>query len=166
MQFDSADAVKQAGFVGFKTTRTLQAIGTSEIPEVAGVYVILRDSLQPPRLLPKNKGGWFKGKDPTVPTVFLRDNWIDQTVVLYIGQAGGGTSANTLRKRVRSYMKFGEGEAASHWGGRLIWQLEDSNPLLVSWKPTGSADARQVERRLLEEFKLIYGKLPFANRQQ
>lgn len=53
-------------------------------------------------------------------------------------------------------------------GGRSIWQLADSNDLLVAWRAntderTG-ARARDIERELIADFKLTHGgKRPFAN---
>lgn len=158
MNYDSIDALKQSGFVGFRTTKQLQTIGTSEIPEIGGVYLIVRNSSQAPRFLPKSRGGWFKGKDPTVPVEFLYDNWVDGVVVLYTGKAG-----TSLRKRLRQYMRYGAGHDAPHHGGRLIWQLEDCDALLVCWKVTKESDAEAVESRLLQEFMAAHGKLPFAN---
>jgi excinuclease UvrABC nuclease subunit len=75
--------------------------------------------------------------------------------VLYIGKA------DALRRRVRQYMAFGAGRPVGHWGGRLIWQLADSDALLVAWRET--AEPLRVEAELLNAFADVFGSLPFAN---
>ncbi len=70
-----------------------------------------------------NIGGHFKGKNPTAEMDTIIGNWVENTKVLYIGKAGGNGGNETLNTRLRCYMKFGQGKAVSHWGGRYIWQL-------------------------------------------
>ena len=61
-------------------------------------------------------------------------------------------------------MSFGKGSNVGHWGGRLVWQLADSDQLLVAWKQT-EEDPRQVEKDMIKEFRNQYGARPFANLQ-
>jgi hypothetical protein len=82
--------------------------------------------------------------------------------VLNIGKAGPGRTA-TLKSRLLNYVRFGQGKNSGHSGGRYIWQLPNSRDLLVCWKATGKAVPREVEKRLIAEFRQKYGKLPFAN---
>jgi hypothetical protein len=50
-----------------------------------------------------------------------------------------------------------------HWGGRYIWQLSNSDNLIICWKPT-KQDARDVESEMIEQFKREHnGCRPFAN---
>ena len=65
-------------------------------------------------------GEFFKGKNPNVVLDELKKNWIDDTLVVYIGKAGGGNSKATLKSRLRQYFGFGQGKSIGHWGGRLI----------------------------------------------
>ncbi len=132
------------------------------IPDVKGVYLVLCPSSQCPKILPKSTGGWFKGKDPTVSGTQLSERWVDETSVLYIGKAGG-SGASTLRRRLRSYLKFGNGQAVGHWGGRYIWQLSNSADLALCWKQMPHGDPEQEEVQLLTTFFTRFGKLPFAN---
>jgi hypothetical protein len=91
-----------------------------KVPKTGGVYVVIRTEIGPPSFLKKSIGGWFKGKDPTVPAQALTADWVDGAEVVYIGKA------DELRRRLGQFAKFGAGEAIGHWGGRLIWQLANS----------------------------------------
>ena len=78
--------------------------------------------------------------------------------VLYIGKS------NALRRRLKEYASFGAGSPIGHWGGRYIWQLSDSDELLVAWKACGEDETPDyLEAQLLGRFKRIHGRLPFAN---
>lgn len=79
--------------------------------------------------------------------------------VLYISKG------DSPRRRLRQYARFGTGEPASLWGGRLIWQLAGADQLLIAWHAlSGSGSARDAERRLLARFAEVYdGRRPFAN---
>ncbi len=167
MKFDSLDEVRAAGFEGFKVANDLRASKLSEVPSIAGVYMVVRDPARPPAFANKSCGGHFKGKDPSVSTATLGSNWISESAVLYIGKAGGGTSSATLRERLKSYLRFGSGAPVGHWGGRFIWQIENANAeLSFCWRPTsGGEDAIVVEKRLIQEFVTQFGARPFANLQ-
>jgi hypothetical protein len=163
MRLETIESTRAAGFDWFLSIRELTESGCAGVPELPGIYLILRGSPGAPTFLDRSRGGWFKGKDPAVPVVRLQEEWVDGAVALYIGQAGGGSSRATLRKRLSTYMRFGSGAAVGHWGGRLIWQLEDANELLVAWKPTESSDPREIETALIREFASAHGSRPFAN---
>lgn len=102
-------------------------------------------------------GGWFKGKDPTVPREALDANWVDGAEVIYIGKA------EELKRRLTQFADFGAGKAIGHWGGRLIWQLPSIDELLVAWKETPGRVPIEVEAELIASFRQAYGKPPFAN---
>ena len=126
------------------------------IPELSGVYMVLRVSGQQPEFLEVGSGGHFKGKEPNVPVDVLKANWVKETPVLYIGKA------TSLRKRISQYLRFGQGKPVGHWGGRYIWQLADATQLLFCWMPVdGNADA--VETDMICRFRERYGCRPFAN---
>ena len=154
--------MKQRGFSGFLTVDFLMATDCADVIERKGIYFVIHPFDQP-SFLSTSVGGHFKGKDPTVSLSILENNWIDNTRVVYIGQTGGSGSKATLKKRLRQYMRFGEGDPVGHWGGRFIWQIENHRDLLVAWKTTGLNDARTVEKSLISEFKDIYGSRPYAN---
>jgi hypothetical protein len=155
--------VRSAGFSGFKKIRRLRFSDFSIVPDDPGIYLVVCNRSYRKKFLEKSLGGHFKKRDPTVPTCRLEASWVRGTAVLYIGQAGGGKSNETLRKRLKSYIRFGSGEPTAHWGGRLIWQLSDCDVLLVCWKRVLSSDPLEVEARLIREFKAVYSTRPFAN---
>jgi hypothetical protein len=156
----SADALREGGFVGFVPFAKLS---TSDVPTAPGVYAVLRSSDAPPSFLEQSPGGRFKGKDPSVSTDVLASKWVEGADVLYIGKATPGSAGRRgLQKRLDEYGRFGAGDPVGHWGGRYVWQLADSDQLLVAWNATDE-DAATVESRMLRDFVDRYGVLPFAN---
>ena len=87
----------------------------------------------------------------------LTENYVYDPQTLYIGKA------TNLRKRVGDLLRFGEGEAVGHWGGRYLWQLDDSANFIIAWKSTPDCDPRAVEARMIQDFISLHGKRPFAN---
>ena len=116
-----------------------------------------------PTFLKINRGGHFKGRDPTMPIADLEKLWVTGTPILYIGQAGGGTSKRTLRIRIRELLDFGSGKPVGHWGGRALWQMKGAEQFIISWRPLPVEDPRTVKARIIAKFKLRFGKRPFAN---
>ena len=148
------------GFEGFVRFVDLER---TEVPAAPGVYVIVRQRGGAPEFLPSSPAGRFKGKDPSVTRERLEAEWLAGTDVVYIGKASGGASGRRgLRKRLDEFRRFGEGEPVGHWGGRLIWQLEESRTLLVCWKET-SAEPATVESAMIQQFATLFGRRPFAN---
>jgi len=162
MDFNSIDDIKNTGFIGFKRIGKLFA-DDSLIPTTRGVYMVLYTSSEPPVFLEKGSGGFFKGKNPNVSIAELKSNWVNDTQVVYIGKAGKESGSATLKSRLRQYFQFGQGRDIGHYGGRLIWQIQNFSDLLVCWKELPDEDPREVEYALLSEFMKRYNKLPFAN---
>jgi len=156
-QYFRRTALTRDGFAGWVRFEALRA-QIDQVPSVGGVYVVVRESHGRPEFLDANPGGRFKGRDPTVPFEVLRANWVDDAEVVYIGKA------DQLRRRLRQFADFGAGHPIGHWGGRLIWQLADSEMLLVAWKRTlAEVVPRAAEAELIARFRAAYGKPPFAN---
>ena len=149
------DALVKDGFEGWVTFEALRS--TDPCPEVGGVYVVARADASSPTFVDQSCGGWFKDRDPTVSVCELEANWVSDAEIVYIGKA------NNIRRRLKEFAKFGAGHKIGHWGGRLIWQLEESARLVVAWKPTPDIDPLAYEARLIAEFRAAYGKPPFAN---
>jgi excinuclease UvrABC nuclease subunit len=157
MDFGSIEEIEQQGFSGFVAVSLLRESACRQVSEVPGVYLVIRPEWQPPSFLDHSTGGHFKGREPSVSIQELQQAWVTGTVVIYIGKA------YVLRRRLHSYTRFGDGESAPHWSGRYVWQLADAADLLVCWKETPDEDPRQVEQRLIQKFRVRYGKRPFAN---
>lgn len=162
MNFNDLNEIKKAGFSGFMKMNELFT-DSSSIPAIKGVYLILKTDGKKPGFLDIGTGGHFKGKNPNVTTTELEANWVDNTIVMYIGKAGKEGSNATLKSRLRQYFGFGQGGNVGHWGGRLIWQLKDSNNLVVCWRSLPSDDPRTFESNLIKLFVTQYLKRPFAN---
>lgn len=121
----------------------------------------MRNVLGPPQLVSVSSGGWFKGRDPSVALQILEAKWLDNAYVIYIGKADAGASGRGLRTRIGEYLRFGNGEAIGHWGGRYLWHLSDPLKLMVAWKAADPAGP--AETQLMNDFVAEYGQLPFAN---
>ena len=167
IDFSDIDKLRQAGFRGFVSIKNLFK-DSYQIPDCKGVYIVFRKEITFPVFEEKGSGGYFKGKDPNVSIETLEEKWVHNSHVLYIGKAGGKVgdkpSKSTLRKRITTYLKFGNGYDIGHWGGRYIWQLSDAKELLVCWKTLDIDEPSVIESTLISVFKQQYsGKRPFAN---
>lgn len=162
-QLGSVEAVRREGFVGFASVSVLRATALREVPKEQGVYLALWESAQAPVFLTRSNGGRFKGRDPTVLVSTLKERWVADNPIVYIGKAGGTNSDATLQKRLSQFLRFGIGAPIGHWGGRLIWQLADADSIVICWKTIPDREPRAVERELIESFRARYGARPFAN---
>lgn len=162
MNFNNIDDIKNAGFTGFKKMSEL-FIDSSSIPKSKGIYLVLNPNFEKAEYLQIGTGGHFKGKNPNVSIDELKANWVDNSLVVYIGKAGSETSKATLNSRLKQYFGFGQGKNIGHWGGRLIWQLKNSSDLIVCWKSLPNDDPRTLESQLIKKFIDKFSKRPFAN---
>ena len=157
-------SLKAQGFEGFISVGELMTGAKKMIPAQMGVYAVLREDNTEPRFMEVGTGGFFKGKNPNVSIDELKANWVENTSIVYIGKAGSIGSTANLRTRLGQYLRFGEGANVGHYGGRYIWQLDDSRDLIVCWKPLDSEDPRPIEQQMISEFKALHsGRRPFAN---
>lgn len=147
---------KSEGFDGFIPVRILRE-SKYIIPDVNGVYVVLRISDKVPVFLEKGSAKVLEDKDPNVPIEVLAAKYVSGSQTVYIGKA------TNLRNRLGQLLRFGVGLCINHWGGRYLWQLADAEDLLVAWKVITSENPREVESRMMNDFKNKHGKLPFAN---
>ncbi len=95
-----------------------------------------------------------------MPVERLQQEWVAGAQTLYIG------SAKDLQDRIGLLIEFsdaGPDKSVFHRGGRLLWQVEGSDDFEVAWKPTRSDEFRPLERKLVDEFAEIWGRMPFAN---
>lgn len=162
MDYNNFKSIKDYGFEGYIPVSQLRQ-NQSIVPHNKGVYMVLYIPDDSPEFLTKGSGGFFKGRDPNVPLEELKGNWINDTKVIYIGKAGGGKSSATLNSRIKQFLKFGSGKNVSHYGGRIVWQIEDINNLVICWKELPVEDPNDVKKHLIRGFKKIHRKKPFAN---
>lgn len=160
--FKTIEDIEEQGFVGFMKISDLME-DSRMIPHKPGVYMVLHTAPNAPTFINPGTCGFFKGKDPNKSESFLLQNWLEDTVVVYIGKAGGIGNKATLSKRLRMYLRFGQGKPVGHYGGRLIWQIENSGDLLICWNTMISDEPRNVESELIRDFVKCYKKKPFAN---
>lgn len=138
-------------FRGFIDNGTLN----QRVPAESGVYVVFCMADSQPSFIKIGTGGLYKGKDPNVNITMLEDKWVAGAPVIYIGRT------KCLQKRIRQLIEFGRGKAVGHWGGRIMWQLDDASSLRVCWMV--SDDYEKVRDSLLQSFCSQLGRLPFAN---
>ena len=160
---EEINKLKEFGFEGFLPIRELR-LSTKSIPKVRGVYVVLRDKDIIPEFLTIGTGGFHKGRNPNVSIEELRDNWVEDTKIVYIGKGGDPGKKATLNSRIKQYLSFGAGGNVGHSGGRYIWQLSDAEDLIFAWKELPNDVPSEVETNMIEAFKKAHnGKRPFAN---
>jgi hypothetical protein len=158
--------LEDEGFEGFFTVGQLHADGCEGLPNEPGVYAMVRGSIDRPDFLARSAAPSYRGEDPTRPVDELKQRWVPDAQVLYVGPACGPGVRSRLRQRVKRYLRFGHGRVVGHWGGRFVWQLRDHATLRVAWKSTGVGDPARYQARLLARFREYYCMLPFANQVQ
>lgn len=161
MDFSSIGSLCKEGFKGFIPFSKVED-RKKEILELQGVYLIVSPPGFKMRFLKTRPGGFYTNKYPNFLPNNLAANWVENAIVLYIGKSGGKLIKATLPKRIISYRKFGTGKSSRHRGGRIIWQLQDSEQLLLCWK-SSMKDPSKVKTDLIASFRETYGARPFAN---
>ncbi len=164
MFYENIENLKKDGYEGFVSIEDLWQ-DSSMIPKKKGVYLILNKKQNNTSFINPGVGGFFKNKDPNVSIDVLKENFVNNSLVIYIGKAGGANNHSTLQSRLKNYLKFGQGKKAPHRGGRYIWQIEHHKNLIVCWKILEEQEPRNIEESLISEYESIFGRLPFANLQ-
>ncbi len=162
MNFNCIDELKKNGFTGFKTVKELWE-NKSVIPKIKGVYLVINPKPNDNEFLKISVGGHFKNKNPNVSLQELKNNFVENSKVIYIGKAGSPTGKATLHSRIGQYLRFGQTKNVGHWGGRYIWQLKNHKNLVICWKILPNKDPRIIEKELIHNFTIQFGKKPFAN---
>ncbi|SMC81760.1 hypothetical protein SAMN02745168_2619 [Papillibacter cinnamivorans DSM 12816] len=166
---DIIDQYKLSDYVTLNQYISDPARVTARLPDTNGVYFVIFPYEWPEGMFVNpGTGGHFKGKNPNVPIEELWRNWVEEADILYIGKAGG-TSVNgipsdaTLKERIVALLRFGNGKNVGHWGGRYLWQHESSPDFRVYWYACADENPVELEQKLLNEFKRVCLKRPFAN---
>jgi len=154
--------LEKNGFTGFKTVRELWA-SKEVIPKQMGVYCVVNPDKNQPQFINPGACGSHKNKNPNVSIETLENNYISDTQIVYIGKAGGSNLDATLRSRLSAYLGCGKNKTCSHSGGRYIWQLKNYEDLIFCWKTLLNHEPEAIEKKMLKDFSIQFGDLPFAN---
>jgi hypothetical protein len=147
------------GFGGFVPIKELMGKRCEQVSREPGIYIVSIPKGFVPKFLPNSPVSAYKGKNPSESVQKLKENWVTGTTVIYIGM-----TTESLQKRLKRYMQFGTGRPTSHYGGRLIWQLENIHSCPLAWMVlAGKNQIEEAEKSLIERFKKQYGRFPFAN---
>lgn len=158
--------------------RTLSSIHTveelhngllEEVPNTSGVYFVFMPADFELIILPKNVGFEFTSKrkpssygmaELEVKAAHYGKFGHYKSHLLYIGKA------KDLHRRIEQYIgyRYNIPNLFPHDGGRAIWQIKNSEKLIVQYMEClEGEDCRKVEHALLETYKKRYGAYPFAN---
>jgi hypothetical protein len=161
--FKNFQSLKAQGYTGFHTIAEL-IHDPSSIPAFPGVYMILYRGYLSPGFLKLSHAGLSKEADTSMPIGELKQRWIKETPVIYIGKTGGSGFEATLHSRIGQLLSYGQGKSSNHRGGRYIWQIANHTDLAICWMPlTADIEPAARKKELLSVFRAKYGKNPFAN---
>lgn len=159
------EGLSSAGFGGFVRLATLEP---QTAPREPGVYVVVRESSDPPAFLDRSAASHFKGKDPTVPRPLLEGAWVPGAYPgrsrSTSGRPPGGSKVDEACGSV--LMSTAATAPASPSATGVVATSGDRDELLVAWKPTPEEDPEAVESALITDFTAQHhGARPFANRK-
>ena len=161
MGYSIAD-LKGYGFIGFVPFRTWTKRLVLDVDgrDSEGVYVIARESVELPAFIEER----HHKPRPIVRTAQeAAARWVDGEQVLYFGKAPLRKRPKGLANRLAEYHAHGFGSGAQHYGGKLIWQLANTDELIVGWKGLGAGESAAIESGLIKGFALLHGVQPYAN---
>ncbi len=162
MNFNDVESLKKNGFNGFKKIEELWQ-DKNCIPKVKGVYFILNPNYSETEFVYPGVGGFYKARDPNVPTAELQKHFIPDSLVMFIDKAGSPSGKATLNSRLGQFLRFGRTRRVDYWNGRYLWQIKDHAKLVCCWKETPNEDPLKVAQNYTSEFIKVYGRKPFAN---
>lgn len=133
--------------------------------DIEGVYVVARESMATPRF----KDEFHHRPRPKVWTDGeAAQRWVEGVQTLYFGKGPlrspkPNGKRDGLANRIEELRAHGLERGSNHYGGKLLWQLADSEDLLLGWKPVKEGTSGQVESGLILGFKRLIGQQPYAN---
>ena len=95
--------------------------------------------------------------------------------ILYIGKADIRKNGHALNERIEELIRYGYGEVPNHKGGKVIWQIQNNEQLLVCWETLDEINrkwnkafdtAKSAERALIDYFYNKYNEYPLANMEE
>ena len=149
--------LQELGFQCFLSVKDLRLSPRHpDIPTTGGVYLVIRERREYPEFLARGTGGFVNEEDPNVDTSELAKKWVEDALVLYVGQS------KDLQTRIYQLIKFGDDNKSPHKGGKYLWQIADAEDFKVYWKKTPNHE--QGEAYTLAVFQRAHrNRLPFAN---
>ena len=158
------DLLTSRGFEGFVPISQLHRGGCQDVPDVPGVYVVVRTEDGPPTFLKRSHAPAWRGEDPTRPVDELEARWVAGARVLFIAAAPGSGVRHRLLQRIKRYLRHGHGASVGHWDGRFLWQLSGTSRVEMAWRPCAEGeDARALADETMRAFETLHGARPFAN---
>ena len=162
----SIEDLREYGFVGFvplKDWDESRVVGVTQ-SEGEGVYVVVRDATDVPIFLDEHHR---KPRPKRWSAAAAADRWVPGVQVLYFGKGPLRSSTAKRRKglacRVGELQRHGYRGGANHYGGKLLWQIDDADALLIAWKPLAEGESAAIESGRIRGFDRIMGRQPFAN---
>lgn len=155
------------GFVGFVPISgwsKADIVGLGE-GDVEGVYAVVHQNMAVPifiddlRPVPRRRSR---------TAAEAAGRWVPGVQVLYFGMAPLRRESRSgrrggLAQRIYEYKQHGLSGGSNHHGGKLVWQVGDSDDLRIAWKVLPEGQSEQIESGLISGFKKEIGRPPFAN---
>lgn len=161
------DDLQADGFVGFVPLRAFEKpFVMGDGPDVEGVYAVLRESAVRPIF---REDTHRRPRSKVYTAAQAEAEWVDGSQTLYIGKGPLRKPRNGRRQglaqRIKEMRAHGHDGGANHYGGKLLWQIEDTDSLLIAWKVLLEGTADVVETELIQRFMAQdeSGRTPYAN---
>lgn len=161
------DDLRADGFSGFIPLKSfLKDAVIGDRPDVEGVYAIVRESAARPAF----REDVHRNPRPKIYSAAEAEaRWVDGAQTLYLGKGPlrklSKGRRQGLAQRLHELRAHGYDGSANHYGGKLLWQIDDMDSLIVAWKvlPAGAADAN--ETALIHRFMKMDSlrRAPYAN---
>jgi hypothetical protein len=135
-----------------------------DLLDSAGVYGVFASIDWTPKW--KTRGRFSNVITPW-PLAQLRERWVEDVELIYIGCAGATASSRKLSKRISDLLKHGAGQISTsgpHKGGERLWQCIGWEDFTLAWKAYGPyPEPHDLEVAIGQRFQHLTGQLPFAN---
>lgn len=159
--------LREYGFVGvvpFPEWSKADIVGLGG-PDVEGVYSVVRENTTVPIFTDDVRPATRRRTRTAAEAASL---WVPGVQVLYFGRAplrraSGNGRRSGLAQRIHEYKRHGLSGGSNHHGGKLVWQISDSDALRIAWKMLPEGESKQIESGLISGFKKTMGQPPFAN---